>query len=263
MNLEFIDIGVNLMSRQFAEDRDALVKESLNQKVGMIITGTDLKSDRAAVEYINNRQFDSLWCTCGMHPHNADGWNLSCRDQMRTLIEKNRKIIVAVGEAGLDYDRMFSTKENQKNCFSDILLLAKEWELPLFLHERAAEQDFVEILGQHKEICKRSVVHCFTGTTRAAKQYLDLGCFIGITGWICDERRNREVIEAIRSIPIERLMIETDAPYLTPRSIQGLSKRNVPENIKYVAEKLAEIKGIDVEIVKRTVLETTKKFFGI
>lgn len=263
MDLNYIDIGVNLMGKQFEADRDQVVRESVEAGVGLVITGTDYKSDRAAVDYMKRRQPEKVWCTCGIHPHNADSWNTDYQHKLQDLIQQNRNSVVALGEVGLDYDRMFSTRENQKKCFGDILNLAEEWDLPLFLHERAAEQDFVKLLKEHRALCKRSVVHCFTGTKETAYRYLQLGCYIGITGWICDSRRNKAVIEAVKNIPLERLMIETDAPILTPRTIEGLDRRNVPRNIKYVAETIAAIKGVEVQRVQSLTLENSLNFFAL
>ena len=191
MDLRYIDIGVNLMGKQFDKDREEVVRDSLKKGVGLIITGTDLKSNQAAADYIGEKMPEKTWCTCGIHPHNADRWNDDYRSKLEALIRRNRQSIVALGEAGLDYDRMFSARENQKKCFSDILDMAGDLDLPLFLHERAAEQDFIRLLKNRRELCRRSVVHCFTGTRETAYRYLQLGCYIGITGWICDDRRNR------------------------------------------------------------------------
>ena len=262
MDLKYIDIGINLMGKQFASDRDKVVEESLEKGVGLIITGTDMRSNKDAASYLKAKRPENVWCTCGLHPHNADRWNPDYKRDFTEFIRKNKENIVALGEAGLDYDRMFSTKENQQKCFSDILELAEEMDLPLFLHERDAGRDFIKLMKEHPSVCSRSVVHCFTGSKDMARQYLQLGCYIGITGWICDDRRNHDAVEAVKLIPMERLMIETDAPYLTPRNIKGLSSRNVPWNIAYVAQKIAEIKETDTEEVRRITLQNTKKFFG-
>ena len=138
MELKYIDIGLNLMGKQFDSDRETFAADSFAAGVGFIVTGTDLKSDRAAVDYLKKSKFEYAWCTCGIHPHNADRWDENYKKQLLELIKRNRGIVAAVGEAGLDYDRMFSTKENQKRCFSDILDIAESLELPLFLHERSA-----------------------------------------------------------------------------------------------------------------------------
>lgn len=262
MEIKHIDIGVNLMGKQFDQDRDQVVGNALADGVGLIITGTDIRSNRAAASYISAKRPESTWCTCGIHPHNADQWNPEYREQLMDLISRNQ-CIIALGEAGLDYDRMFSTRDNQKKCFSDILDMAESTSLPLFLHERAAEDDFIKMLKGHRNLCRRSVVHCFTGTRAAAYRYLQLGCSIGITGWICDDRRNRDLVEAVKLIPLDRLMVETDAPYLTPLHIKGLPKRNIPENIKYVTEKIALIKGVDTELVRQAAIDNTRAFFNI
>lgn len=263
MDLRYIDIGLNLMGRQFDADRESVVKEAFSEGVGFIITGTDIKSDRAAVEYLRAKPGEYAWCTCGIHPHNADRWDDRYRRQLADLIEGNRGLVAAIGEAGLDYDRMFSTRDHQVKCFAEILDMAEQLELPLFLHERSAEQDFIKLMKQHRTLCGRSVVHCFTGSKETAYRYLQLGCHIGITGWICDDRRNKEVVEAVKMIPLERLMIETDAPYLTPLTVRGLPRRNVPVNIKYVADKIAAIKKIEAETVREAVLANTRRFFAI
>lgn len=158
---------------------------------------------------------------------------------------------------------MFSPANDQRLCFEKQILLAEELNKPLFLHERKAENDFLQIMKQHREICKKSVVHCFTGSKEAAMRYLNLGCYIGITGWICDERRNQELIDAVKIIPIERMMLETDAPYLTPRNVKGLDRVNVPENIFYVAQKIAEIKKVDVDFIIEEIKRNTIDFFKL
>lgn len=144
-----------------------------------------------------------------------------------------------------------------------ILDIAESLEPPLFLHERSSEQDFIKLMKQQPGVCRRSVVHCFTGSRRTAYRYLQMGCYIGITGRICDDRRNKEVVEAIKSLPLDRLMIETDAPYLKPLNIKGMPRRNVPVNIKYVAEKTAAVKNTDVEAVEQAAFRNTRQFFRL
>lgn len=131
------------------------------------------------------------------------------------------------------------------------------------MHEREASDDFINRFKNHSDICKRSVVHCFTGDKNTLKRYLDMGFYIGITGWICDERRSGALREAVKLIPIERIMAETDAPYLTPRNIKGLDRTNVPQNIKYVVAELASNMRVSEEELKDALKENTKRFFGI
>lgn len=182
--------------------------------------------------------------------------------RIREIVSGNDRI-VAVGECGLDYDRMFSTRENQIRCFDHQIKIAEECGKPLFLHEREAADDFIARFKKHGEICKHSVVHCFTGTKETLQRYLDMGFYIGITGWICDERRADALREAVKYIPLNRIMIETDAPYLTPRNIKGLDRTNVPQNIKYVATELAKNMRVNEEELISAVRENTEAFFRI
>ena len=258
--MEYIDIGVNLFSNQFKEREDKIVENAKKNNIGIIITGSSLRSSELADQY--TKKNTETYATAGVHPHAAKTCNHNTIDKLENMI-LNNKNIVAVGECGLDYDRMFSTKEEQLYWFEKQIELAEKLNMPLFLHERCAENDFIEILKKHRDICKKSVVHCFTGKKETALRYLNLGCMIGITGWICDDKRNKDLLEAIKIIPIERLMIETDAPYLIPKGIKGIGGTNVPENIIYVSKKISDIKNIDENILKRQLLNNTKRFFNI
>lgn len=261
-NIRRIDIGINLMNKQFNKDRKAVVEKSLSNGTGLIITGTDLYSSQDAVEFISENNYNNIWCTCGCHPHNAKEYDRNYLDDMIRLIRQNRDKVIAIGECGLDYDRMFSTQEMQRKCFSDLLDTAERLDLPLFLHERKAVDDFIKLMKKHRNLCKRSVVHCFTGDKNTVYRYLQLGMMIGLTGWICDDRRNKDVLEAIKIIPLDRIMIETDAPYLTPLGL-GLPKRNTPDNLHYVIEEIAHIKKLPYEAVESVTFENTKRFFNL
>ena len=171
--------------------------------------------------------------------------------------------MVAVGECGLDYDRMFSTKENQLNCLREHIAIAERLGMPMFLHERAAAEDFEAEFRNHPEVCSRSVVHCFTGDRVQVEQWLSMGFSIGVTGWICDERRAEDLRNAVKVIPLDRILVETDAPYLVPRGIKGLGHVNVPGNIVYVVRALSEYMGIEEEIVLRAAKRNTKNLFRL
>ncbi len=158
---------------------------------------------------------------------------------------------------------MFSAKENQIRCLEKHIVLAEKLQKPLFLHERSAAKDFVVRFKKHPEICKHSVVHCFTGDRATVEQYLSMGFSIGITGWICDDRRAGDLREAVRAIPLDRILLETDAPYLVPRDVPGLSRTNVPENIIYVARKLAKFMKVSEEELKKAAKENTERLFGM
>lgn len=256
--IKYYDIGLNLFCRQF-RDYDKIIKDASEEGVYCILTGSSMKSNESIDKYVNNHDCVG---TCGIHPHSADRAKTKDFERMKEIISKNDRI-VAVGECGLDYDRMFSTKENQISCLERHIKLAEELDKPLFLHERSSTDDFIDIFKKHPNICRRSVVHCFTGDKATIKKYLDMGFYIGITGWICDNRRSSELREAVKLIPLDRIMVETDAPYLTPRNVKGLNKINVPQNIKYVVSELAKYMSVDPEILRISALENTKKFFGI
>lgn len=259
-----IDIGINLMNKQFNNDREEIVENSLKNGTGLIITGTDLYSSKDAINFIRNNKYKNVWCTVGVHPHNADEVDGEYYGELIGLIHKNKDIVAAVGEAGLDYDRMFSPADDQRKIFKDLQNTAEVFNLPMFLHERKAVEDFIKISKSHRNLCKRSVVHCFTGDKNTVYRYLQMGYMIGLTGWICDNRRNKDVLEALKIIPLERIMIETDAPYLTPLNVkEKLPRRNTPDNLHYVIEKIAEVKKVTYSEVEKATLENTKKTFNI
>lgn len=258
--MRYIDIGVNLFDKQFKNRENKLVEEAHNENIQIIITGSSIKSSILASNYTKNKK--DIYCTVGVHPHSAKTCDEHTLNTLKELAESNSNV-VAIGECGLDYDRMFSPKNIQLEWFEKQIRLAEELKLPLFLHERAAADDFYRLMKKHKEICNHSVVHCFTGTKETALQYLNLGCFIGITGWICDDRRNKDLLEAIKIIPSERIMIETDAPYLTPKNIPELDRTNIPQNIKYVAERIAKEKNMNLDVFINKVYENTFKFFQL
>ena len=258
MEIKYYDIGLNLFCRQFP-DPEKIIRDAEAAGVCCILTGTDTKENRRIDRFTGNH---SVFGTTGIHPHNADSAMKEDFVLMEQILENNTRI-VAVGECGLDFDRMFSTRENQIRCLEKHIVLAEKLNKPLFLHERSAAGEFIKRFQKHPDICKRSVVHCFTGDKETLKRYLDMGFSIGITGWICDDRRAKELREAVRLIPQDRILVETDAPYLTPRNIPGLNRTNVPQNIRYVARELARYMGISEEVLIRRAKENTERLFGL
>lgn len=258
MEIKYYDIGLNLFCRQFPNPEE-IVRNAAAAGVCCILTGTDCRENRKIGEFVRNHE---VFGTAGIHPHNADSAKKEDFEQIEGLIRGNDRI-VAVGECGLDFDRMFSSEENQIRCLEKHIVLAKRLNKPMFLHERSASEEFVRRFKRHPDVCKRSVVHCFTGDKRTLEQYLSMGFFIGITGWICDDRRGKELREAVRMIPLDRILIETDAPYLTPRNVPGLARINVPENIVYVARELAKYMQVEEEELIRCARENTERFFGL
>ena len=258
MNIKYYDIGLNLFCRQFP-DPEKIIGEAAKEGVCCILTGTDMKENNRINEFTKNH---SVYGTAGIHPHNADSAQKEDFELIEKIASENEKV-VAIGECGLDFDRMFSTKENQIRCLEKHIVLAEKLNMPLFLHERSASADFIRRFKNHSEICGRSVVHCFTGDKATLEKYLNMGFYIGITGWICDDKRGKELREAVRIMPIDRVMIETDAPYLTPKNVQGLDRTNVPQNVKYVARELAKHMRVDEEELIKAARENTEKLFSL
>ena len=182
--VKYYDIGLNLFNKQFP-DPEKIIEDAKEKEVSCILTGTSMKVNKLVDSFVKTH--DS-YGTVGIHPHNADFAKKEDFDLMKEIALENNKII-AIGECGLDYDRMRSTKENQIRCLEKHIVLAEELNMPLFLHERSAVDDFIKRFKKHPEICKKSVVHCFTGNKETLQKYLDMGFYIGITGWICDDKR--------------------------------------------------------------------------
>lgn len=258
---KYYDIGLNLFSAQFKHP-DKVLQRAAEAGVACILTGSDPKENRTIDIYLREHPELTVYGTAGQHPHNASGFSEEVLEEVRRIYTENPRV-VAVGECGLDYNRMFSPKEVQLRALERYVALAEELEAPMFLHERDAAEDFAAIFAAVPEVVKRSVVHCYTGDRKTAEKYLDMGFSIGVTGWICDDRRADELRDAVRVIPKDRILIETDAPYLTPRNVPGLGRTNVPENIIYVARTLAQYMQIPEEELIRCAAENTRRVFKI
>ena len=258
IDIKYYDIGLNLFCRQFS-DPEKILSDALDEGVMCIITGSDMKSNEATHRFV---QTHHAYGTAGIHPHNADSSRKEDFVRIEQLLSSNPKL-VAVGECGLDFDRMYSTRENQIRCLEHHIRIAEKLHMPMFLHERAAAKEFAARFEKHPEVCKRSVVHCFTGDRATMETYLAMGFCIGITGWICDDRRADDLRKAVEILPPDRVLIETDAPYLTPRSVPGLSRTNLPQNVKYVARELAKYMGTDEQELIVHTRENTERIFRI
>ena len=208
-----VDIGVNLTSESFRNDRDQTVARAWEAGVtALILTGSSL-SDSAEAQLLTQK-YPNCYATVGIHPHNASEFNASTLGQLRELM--NSPKVKAVGETGLDFNRNFSPQADQIHAFEQQLELACELKLPIFLHQRDAHAKFLPILKAYRDQFTNAVAHCFTGSHEELHDYLDLDLHIGITGWICDERRGTHLQSIVKEIPLDRLMLETDAPYLLP-----------------------------------------------
>lgn len=256
--IKYYDIGLNLFCKQFP-DPEKVIRDAINNDVCCILTGTDPKENQKIDRFVGTHD---VYGTAGIHPHNADRASQEDFAGIEKIVTRNQKV-VAVGECGLDYDRMFSTRENQIRCLEKHIVLAEKLGKPLFLHERSAAEDFIKRFKKHQDICKKSVVHCFTGDRKTLEQYLSMGFSIGITGWICDDRRAKELREAVQMIPLDRILVETDAPYLTPRNVPGLDRTNTPQNIVYVVQELAKYMKVSEETLAEHAKENTERLFSI
>jgi len=204
-----------------------------------------------------------FFSTAGVHPHHAAEYNADVDMSLRKLLGDD--VAVAVGECGLDYFRNFSPRDAQRNAFELQLEIAIDLELPVFLHQRDAHEDFVEHLAPRLNNISRAVAHCFTGTEAQLETYLEMGLYIGITGWICDERRGAHLHDIVHMIPNDKLMLETDAPYLMPRSLspKPATRRNEPAYLTEVLRVVAEARGHSEQDVATYTTATACEFFGI
>ncbi len=251
-HMDLIDIGANLTASAFAKDLDAVMERAHQAGVvAMLVTGTDLEHSRRALALSQDRP-DTLGSTAGVHPHHADDYDAGITEQLTELAADNK--VLAIGECGLDYNRNFSTPHNQRRAFEAQLQLAIETQKPVFLHQRDAHDDFYAMMQNAMPELAGGVAHCFTGTPAQAEAYLDLGLYIGITGWICDERRGHDLQQAARHIPLHRVLLETDAPYLLPRDLPVPApacgdyvpvdkRRNEPCFLAHVCERVAAFMG--------------------
>jgi TatD DNase family protein len=261
MSHSIVDIGVNLMHRTFHPDRELVVERALaNDVTPLIITGTSLRNSLEAARYAG-RYPGNLYATAGVHPHDAKSCNEETIKKLKELAALPQ--VVAIGECGLDYNRDFSPRDVQRKWFTEQARLAVELKMPLFLHEREAFSDFITILKDNA--VQKAVVHCFTGTYAELKAYLEMGFHIGITGWICDERRGKHLRDLVRMIPIDRLMIETDAPFLTPRDLKEkpTEGRNEPAFLRHILQAVAKCIGRPAEEVAKATTQTAADFFGL
>ena len=258
-----IDIGLNLSHDSFDADRDAVWQRALDAGVSRaILTGASREHSPKALALARNRPGE-WFATAGVHPHHALEYTDECDAQMRAL--QLHPEVVAVGECGLDYCRDFSPRPAQRRAFEQQLQIAADTGKPLFLHQRDAHADFMTTMQNFDGRLGPAVVHCFTGTREELFDYLDQDWYIGITGWLCDERRGQHLRELVRHIPAHRLMVETDAPYLLPRTLRPLPKdrRNEPAFLAHIVAELARDRGEDVTVTAATTSAAATAFFRL
>jgi TatD DNase family protein len=261
--MQLVDIGANLTHESFHHDRDAVLARARAAGVlQMVVTGASAQGSEGALA-LALRHPGVLYATAGVHPHHAASYSAETDALLRDLARAPG--VVAVGEAGLDYFRDFSPRPAQHFAFEQQLQIAMDTGKPLFAHQRDAHEDFIAIVKPLRHRLGRVVVHCFTGERRELFQCLDLDLDIGITGWICDERRGSHLVELAPSIPAARLMIETDAPYLLPRDLprKPANRRNEPAFLAHVCAAIAHARGEHVQDLAASSTATAREFFGL
>ncbi|MFQ5635139.1 MAG: TatD family hydrolase [Gammaproteobacteria bacterium] len=258
-----VDIGANLTHDSFDGDRDALIGRAAAAGVRrMIVTGATLEGSRRALRLA--REYPHrLFATAGVHPHHATEVDDEAIAVLRQLTAEAP--VVAVGECGLDFFRDYSPRDLQMKAFEAQLKIACEAGKPVFLHQRDAHRPFLALLQEYFPDINGGVAHCFTGGCEELEAYLELGLHIGITGWICDERRGDSLREAVRHLPLGRVLIETDAPYLLPRDLpeKPPGRRNEPSVLPHILAVLARHMGRDIDTVARAATANTERLFAL
>ena len=261
--MDLIDIGANLTHESFRHDFDAVLARACKAGVAqMIVTGASRGGSEQALALAHTHP-GVLHATAGVHPHHAVDYDADTEARLRVLLRD--PLVRAVGETGLDYHRNYSPREAQRAAFEKQLAIAADLGMPLFLHQRDAHADFLALLKTVRDRVPAAVVHCFTDSREALFDYLDLDCHIGITGWICDERRGTHLRELVREIPANRLLLETDAPYLLPRTVhpQPAHRRNEPMHLAHIVAAVARDRGEAVEVTAAQSSANARAVFGL
>lgn len=256
-----IDICFNLTHESFREDEREVMDRAQQAGIeAMICPGSSLRDSRQA-QNLAKAYARRIYATAGVHPHHASEWTSDSRQELAEMVDD----IVAIGECGLDYNRNYSPRAAQLTCFEEQLDVAVASDLPVLLHERDAHEDFHSLLQAHRDRLPGAVAHCFTGERDALFAYLDLDLYVGITGWICDERRGRHLLDLVKHIPLDRLLIETDAPYLLPRSLpkKPRGRRNEPAYLPHVLDTIARARGESAMLLAEATTANAKRLFGL
>ncbi len=261
--MSLTDICCNLTHSSFDDDREEVLNKAKRAGVdAMLVTGSSVTDSRAAIA-LAERYPDTLCACIGVHPHHANSWDDDTCQALKDLA--THKKAAAIGEAGLDYHRNFSPPPDQRDAFERQIQLAIELNKPLFMHQRDAHDDFIALLKPYRDQIAGGVVHCFAGNARELADYLALDFYIGITGWICDERRGRHLCELVGKIPPQRLLLETDAPYLLPRDLSPAPKnrRNEPAFLAHISRQVAKHIGAEVSALAASTSANAARLFGL
>ena len=263
MPSSLVDICFNFTHESFRKDQQGLLQRAIEAGVElMVVTGSTLAESLEGIELCQLAP-ENLIATAGVHPHHASEWKRS--DEVKLQEMANNDFVKAIGECGLDFNRDYSPRPAQRYALEAQLTAAAETGMPAFLHERDAHDDFVTIVEKYLPDLPAAVIHCFTGEATQLHNYVDMGLHVGITGWICDERRGQHLIDIVGEIPQGRLMIETDAPYLLPRDLKPKpkSRRNEPSVLPHICQAVAAARGESPEETAAHTTATARAFFGI
>lgn len=261
--MDLFDIGANLTHDSFDHDRDAVLQRARDAGVEqLVVTGASREHSPKALALAQAHP-GLLYATAGVHPHHAVEYTDEADAEMREL--HTHAEVVAVGECGLDYFRDFSPRPAQRKAFERQLQIGVDTGKPLFLHQRDAHADFMAMMKNFDGRLGAAVVHCFTGSREELFDYLDQDWYVGITGWLCDERRGLHLRELVKHIPAARLLIETDAPYLLPRTVkpQPSHRRNEPMYLAHIVEELARDRSESVETTAAATTAAARAFFNL
>ena len=254
-----IDSHAHIQGKEYTDEREAIIARASAAGVEKIITvggAGDMSSNMEAVALADT--FSNVYATVGMHPHDAKDVGSEDLAKLKKLAAHPK--VVAIGESGLDYYYSHSPHDVQRRVFSQFIHMALETELPIIVHERDAAQEAAELLRSEGSRKLRGVIHCFTGNYEAARAYLDLGFYLSFTGIITFKNAG-PLREVVRKLALERMLVETDSPFLTPVPHRG--KRNEPAYVRFIAETIAEIKGMDLEEVARRTTRNVQDLFNI
>ena len=258
----FIDIACNFTHDSFKDNLDEVLNNADQAGVDKFVLLCASLADINPIKVIQNNTPEKFFISAGIHPHHATE---ILEINYDALLKKLKSISPnAIGETGLDYFRNISPPDIQKQSFGMHIEIAKELSLPLYLHQRDAHGDFIRIIKENISNFPKFVVHCFTGTQAELDEYLELGAYIGLTGWICDAKRNIDLRKSIKNIPIEKMMIETDSPYLIPKNLMVKPNKNInePKYLPHIANEICELTGYELEELKSATSNNAIEFFS-
>ncbi|MGI2106638.1 TatD family hydrolase [Shewanella frigidimarina] len=260
---QYIDIAVNLLSDRLKHDIGTIINDAAKHDVSpLIIIGSDLDESSDSISLCQQYP-QQLYCTTGVHPHHASSWDQHSKARLTQLA--TQETVVAIGECGLDYNRDFSPRLAQRKAFAAQLELACELNMPVLMHCREAHSDFIAIVNEYRAQLPNALLHCFTGSKDELFECLAADLYIGITGWICDERRGQELAQLVPLIPSNRIMAETDSPYLLPRSMRPKPKssRNLPQYLPYIVEYMANLRQQSPQTLAQECYKNSCDFFQL